>query len=198
MNRLNRWSVFAVCTVLALVWACATPMRTSFDRDPNADFTRYRTFAWVGPAPLARAKQGTVTGSFVSALDDQRLRRAVDRALQSRGYTLITDTEKADLVVAYSVGTEDKVRVHQTPSSMTVYPYPGRYRYGSWYTGSTVNVQQYTEGTLTLEVYDRRTEQAVWVGWASRRLSRKDDSQKIINEAVSKILSGFPRVPTVE
>ena len=36
-------------------------------------------------------------------------------------------------------------------------------------------------------------EQAIWVGWASKRLSRNDDSQKLINEAVCKILVGFPR-----
>ena len=56
-----------------------------------------------------------------------------------------------------------------------------------------MSVQQYTEGTLSLDVYDRKTEQAVWVGWASKRLSRNDDSQKLINEAVSGILMQFPR-----
>ena len=189
----DRKIIFCLCLIGTVAVACASPIRTSFDRDPTADFSQYRTFAWVGPAPLARAKQGTASSSFVSALDDQRLRRAVDRGLQAKGYTLVQDADAADLAVAYSVGSEDKVRVHQTPTSMTVYPYPGRYRYGSWYTGSTVNVQQYTEGTLSLEVYDQKTEQAVWVGWASKRLSRNDDSQKLITEAVSKILVGFPR-----
>ncbi len=57
------------------------------------------------------------------------------------------------------------------------------------------DVQQYTEGTLSLEVYEQKPEQAVWVGWASKHLSRNDDSQKLINEAVSKTLVEFPRAP---
>ena len=193
MFRVDRRRLLLSCVVACIALACASPIRTSFDRDPTADFSQYRTFAWVGPEPLARAKQGTGSRNFVSGLDDQRLRRAVDRTLQARGYTLVQNADEADLAVAYSVGSEEKVRVHQTPTSMTTYPYPGRYRYGSWYAGSTVNVQQYTEGTLSLEVYDQKTEQAIWVGWASKRLSRNDDSQKLINEAVSKILVGFPR-----
>lgn len=181
----------AVATV-----SCATPIKTHFDRDTAADFSQYRTFAWVGPEPLARAKQGSTSPGFISALDDQRLRRAVDRTLTSKGYTRVPEADQADLAIAYSVGSEDKVRVQQSLGVATVHPYPSRYRYGSWYTGSTVNVQQYTEGTLSIEAYDQKTEQAVWVGWASKRLSRNDDSQKLINEAVSKILTPFPPAPT--
>ena len=193
MIRVHSRFLVLSCLVAFMALACASSMRTSFDRDPTADFSQFRTFAWVGPAPLARAKQGTASQSFVSALDDQRLRRAVDRDLQAKGYTLVENADEADFVVAYSVGSEEKVRVHQSPTSITTYPYPGRYRYGSWYQDSTVSVQQYTQGTLSLEVYDRKTEQAVWVGWASKRLSRNDESQKLINEAVSKILMSFPR-----
>ena len=193
MVRVHQQLLLLSCAFGCLALACANPIRTSFDLDPSADFSQFRTFAWVGPAPLARAKQGTGAQSFVSALDDQRLRRAVDRDLQAKGYTLVQNADEADLAVAYSVGSEEKVRVHQTPTSITTHPFPRRYRYGGWYTGSSVSVQQYTQGTLSIEVYDQKTEQAVWVGWASKRLSRSDDSQRLINEAVSKILVKFPR-----
>ena len=182
---------FLVAGSLALL-ACASPIRTHVDRDKAADFGVYRTFAWVGPAPLARAKEGSTTPSFVSAIDDQRIRQAVDKDLQARGYRLVESPASADLVVAYSVGSEEKVRVHESPMRATIHPYPTHYRYGPWYAGSTVQVRQYTEGTLTLEFYDRRTEQAVWVGWASKRLSRTDDSQELISRAVNKILADFP------
>ena len=175
--------------------SCASPIRTHFDRDAAADFSAYRTFAWIGPAPLARAKRGSGAASFVSAIDDQRIRRAVEKDLQARGYRLVDSAEKADLVVAYSVGSEEKVRVHESPMRTTLNPYPTRYRYGPWLTDSNVIVQQYTEGTLTLEFYDRASEQAVWVGWASKRLSRVDDPQALISEAVAGILVNFPTAP---
>ncbi|MCP4241633.1 MAG: DUF4136 domain-containing protein [bacterium] len=186
--------LFLASGLLTLV-ACATPMRIHFDRDPGTNFSAFRTFAWIGPAPLARAKQGSKTNSAVSPLDDRRIRDAVNRILETRGYQLVDSPAKADMVVAYSVGSEDKVRVHETPGMMPTYPYPARYRYGPWYTGSNVSVQQYTQGTLTLEFYDRKSEQAIWVGWASKRLSPRDDSQELIAEAVTKILANFPTKP---
>ncbi len=178
-----------------VVLSCASPIRTHFDRDTDADFSAYRTFAWIGPAPLARAQQGSDSASFVSAIDDQRIRRAVERDLQARGYRRVDSAKQADLVVAYSVGSEEKVRVHESAMRTTLYPYPARYRYGPWLTDSNVIVQQYTEGTLTLEFYDRKSEQAVWVGWASRRLSRTNDPQALISEAVAGILAPFPTAP---
>ena len=72
MVRIQSRLLFLSCAFVCLALACASPIRTSFDRDPTADFSQFRTFAWVGPAPLARAKQGTGSQSFVSALDDQR------------------------------------------------------------------------------------------------------------------------------
>jgi len=192
MNRLRQLRSFLLALGFIGLLACVSPIRVHFDRDRAADFSAYRTFAWVGPPPLARAKQGSETASFVSAIDDQRIRRAVDQSLKSRGYRLVASPAEADLVVAYSVGSEEKVRVHESPTMSTSYPYPVRYRYGAWYSGSTMRVQQYTEGTLTLEFYDRKTEQAVWVGWASKRLSRRDDPQELISESVSKILANFP------
>lgn len=197
----SRW--VALVGAFALL-ACASPVRVSSDRDPTADFRGYQTFAWVGHGPLARAKEGKAGANFVSALDDQRIREAVDSDLEARGYRRVANAAVADLIVAYSVGSEDKVRVREIAPATTaiypyprghLYPYPARYRYGNWYGESSVRVHQYTEGTLTLEFFDRKSEQAVWVSWASKRLSRKDDPQSLISEAVSKMLADFPRRP---
>ena len=187
-------TLFVACGCLVLM-ACASSMRTHFDRDSSANFAAYHSFAWIGPAPLARAKQGSGQTSFVSALDDQRIRKAVDSTLEARGYRLAASVAEADLVVAYSVGSEEKVRVYNSPMNSTIHPYPTRYRYGSWYGGTGVSVQQYTEGTLTLEFFDRQTEQAVWVGWASQRFTRRDDTQALVSEAIAKILADFPARP---
>jgi hypothetical protein len=181
--------------VLFSVWtlSCASSMKTGFDMDPAADLSQNKLFAWVGPGPLTKAKEGTNTTSFISPLDDQRLRSSVNRTLEKLGYWLAVPPDVPDIVLAYSVGSEEKVRVHQSPGRVvTAYPYGGRYRYGGWYSVSSVSVQQYREGTLSIEVYDAKTEQAVWVGWASKRLSRNDDSRAVISEAVSKILQDFP------
>ena len=193
MDSLNKPLLCAAFLVAVWTLSCASPMKTGFDMDPAADLSRYKTFAWVGPGPLTKAKSGMNTPSFISPFDDQRIRSAVNRTLENLGYWLAVAPEAADMVVAYSVGSEEKVRVHQSPGMVTsVYPYGGRYQYGGWHSTSSVSVQQYKEGTLSIELYDGKTEQAVWIGWASKRLSRSDDSRTVIAEAVSKILQEFP------
>ena len=59
-------------------------------------------------------------------------------------------------------------------------------------------MRTYTEGTLVLEFFDRASQQAVWVGWASKRLSPADDRAEVLQLAVAKILAPFPTRPGVE
>jgi hypothetical protein len=168
--------------------ACANPIKTAHDSDPDADFTRYQSYAWIKDGPLIGA--GEVRSSYVSPIDEQRIRAAVEAELAAKGYSKAASPEEADLVVSYAIGTEEKTRVRQDPGRSSVY-YAG-YGYGYWYGGSTVSVQQYTEGTLTIEFWDRRSKQAVWVGWASKRLSKSDDSHETIGQAVAMTLEPFP------
>jgi hypothetical protein len=177
--------------VLLLGTACTSPIKTAHDADPEADFSRYQSYAWIKDGPLIEPSTGVASpGRYISPIDDQRIRAGVERELAAKGYSKAASIEAADLIVSYSIGAEEKTRVRQDPGRSSVY-YPG-YGYGGWYGGSTVSVQQYTEGTLAIEFWDRRSKQAVWVGWASKRLSKSDDSHENIRAAVTMTLEPFP------
>jgi hypothetical protein len=176
---------------LLLGAACASPIKVAHDSDPAVDFTRYKSYAWIKKGPLIGPSEGEEKPSYISPIDDQRIRARVESELAVRGYGKAASLEQADLVVSYGIGTEEKLRIREDPGMSHIY-YRG-YGYGGWYGGSTVSVQQYTEGTLTIEFWDRRTKQAVWVGWASKRLSRSDDSEETIRKAVTMMLEPFPR-----
>jgi hypothetical protein len=45
---------------------------------------------------------------------------------------------------------------------------------------------------MTIEFFDRETQDALWVGWGSKRLSKSDDREELIQEVVQKILEPFP------
>ena len=176
---------------LLLGAACTSPIKTAHDADPEADFSRYQSYAWIKDGPLIDPSTGEASpGSYISPIDDQRIRAVVESELAAKGYSKAASLEQADLVVSYSIAAEEKTRVRQDPGRSSVY-YPG-YGYGGWYGGSTVSVQQYTEGTLAIEFWDRRSKQAVWVGWASKRLSKSDDSNETIRQAVTMTLEPFP------
>jgi hypothetical protein len=175
---------------LVLAIACATPIKTAHDSDPDVDVSSYQSYAWISDDPLIPPQVGNAAPNYISPIDDGRIRGAVERELGTRGYIKTDSREQADLVVSYAVAAQQKLRVRDTPGRSSVYY--GGYGHGPWYGGSQVSVQQYTEGTLSIELWDRRTKKAVWVGWASKRLSSNDDSKKTIDAAVTKILEPLP------
>ena len=173
------------------VLGCETPIRVAIDVDPDADVAAHRTYAWISSEPLIRQVDGVTEGPRISPIDDGRIRRAVDTRLQELGWKRHTEIEEADLIVSYGIGAEERTEIYETPGGGL---YRGRhgYAYGGWYGGSMVRTMQYIEGTLTIEFFDRQTKQAVWVGWASKRLSNSDDRGAVIEEAIGKILQNFP------
>jgi hypothetical protein len=180
-----------VLAALLLLGACVSPIQTRHDMAPDADFSRYHTYIWASHDPQDRSSETLASGSgFVSPLDDRRLREDVDADLQAKGYHKVAKLDEADLVVRYQVGRKEKVRVSQPAGRVTVYSSP--YRYGPWYRTSPVEVSTYTEGTLSIEFYDRRSRDAVWVGWAQKRLSKSDDSASLIKRAVEAVLAPLP------
>ncbi len=182
----------APATLLAvalLATACGT--RGYADFDPNARFDTFRTFAWVSDTPgLIEAESGEV--STVDPLLDRRIRATIEDVLATKGYRVLPELEGADFALAYSVGTREKIDVSSSPSYSVGYGSGWGGRYGGWYAGTSTSVRSYTEGTLAIDVFDVKSREAVWHGWASKRLSPSADRQKVVDEVVLAILKKFP------
>ena len=177
--------------VLLAIAACETPIRAKFDVDPNADLSRYASYAWIPTESAAGAGVAARHGGYVSPLERQRIERAVEHELAAMGYTKAAGPSQADLLVAYAVGKQQKTRVRAVAGRSDTY-YPGNHPGAGGYGGPTTEVRSYKEGTLIVEFYDRATREAVWVGVASKRLTRGDDSEEVLGAAVAAILEPFP------
>jgi hypothetical protein len=186
---MTRWVVLWLAA-LALA-ACETPIKAQHDFDSSAPFPRYRTFAWVTEQSLLQPVAGVTAERQPSPMLDPAIRAAVERNLRAKGYEQLRDPGKSDLVLSYSVGARDKIQVSS-------YPVAAGYRYGpyrGWGGVYETEVRTYTEGVLALDFFDRRTKQAVWHGWATRRLPSKFDPAKrdeIVGAVVEAILAPFP------
>jgi hypothetical protein len=189
-NRLQALTLAALCCAL-VVAGCANQIRTRHDWDRTVDLSLYRSYAWISDDSLIPPKIGEGDVSYISPIDDQRIRRVVDAEMAEKGYQLVADVESAGLVVSYGIGREEKVDVVES-GPRVVGGYPQGYGYGGWYGGSTVQVYRYTEGTLTIELFDRETRQALWIGWGSKQLSDSDDREGVIQTAITKILEPLP------
>lgn len=169
-----------------LLGACAT-VRVGSDYDHSADFSRYHTFAWMAPHTSAYESP--------NPLVVQRAHDAIERALQAKGYQLTDDPSQADFVVDFTIGSRERTDLRSYPA-----PYAGpwfmghSYWWGAPYWGSELDVRQYREGTLSVDIFDGHSHRPVWHGWARKELTRADieHSGGAIRQAVDSMLAGFP------
>jgi hypothetical protein len=161
--------------VLVLSAGCSS-LEVNHDFDSNANFAGYSSFAWLPPSAEGRP---------VSELNAKRIERAIEGELGTRG--IQQNASSPDLLVAYHVGTQDKIQVTDWG-----------YNYGSYYWGwggRSVDVYQYEEGTLVIDIVDAQTKNLVWRGWATGTIDRSLSPEAVeakINNAVAQIMKRYP------
>jgi Domain of unknown function (DUF4136) len=143
--------------------ACANlpNVRSSFDR--SADFTQYKTFAFL--SPLATDRDG------FQSIVSQQLKVATQREMEARGLRM--DINAPQLLINFNAALVDKTRVSSSPVMVDgglgfygggFYGYRrGMYSLWPQYVEQTV-VFNYKEGTLSIDVIDAARKQLVWEG----------------------------------
>jgi hypothetical protein len=98
------------CASAAVVLGCASlGVRTDYDRE--ATFEAFRSYAWIDSAEIVR-------DSVASPFLERRVRRAVDRGLQARGFVPDAEGNPDFLVTAFVVGpTPERDRWRYWPAS---------------------------------------------------------------------------------
>ncbi len=191
MNSILRLSTLAIALA-----ACQTGIQGHHEINSGAPFDRYTSFAWISADPLVRPAIGVASGQNVriSPIMEQTIREAVDWRFLQKGYEKRLEPASADLIVSFSVGAREKIQVTSSPAR-------AGYRYGGYAGGWQSDVRTYNEGTLSIDVFDGKARQAVWHGWATKRLSRTTDQEKrtaLIKEAVDAVLESFPARNTLQ
>ncbi len=172
-----RRAVLTLIGVLAL-GACAT-LQTGSDFDRSVSFAPYRSFAW-----LPRSHPDSP-----NPLNVQRVQDAIRAELEAKGLRLEADVGRADLAVDFTVGAAER-------TDITTYPveFGGGWRWGGGYFGNEIDVHQYQEGTLVINLFDARGHRPIWHGWARKPLSRQDlaDPGPPLRAAVAAVLARYP------
>ncbi len=182
MRVLNLWQAAIAILVLS---ACTTTPKVNTDYDRNANFSAYRTFAFVDTLATDRSGYSTlITGYFKSA---------VAREMVGLGYTQVT--QNPDLLVNFSTNSEARTDVRSTGYS----GYSGYYgyRYGM-YSGlpysNSVDTVHYKVGTVNIDVVDAKKKQLVWEGTTEGRLTKEvmANPEAAVNAAVGNIFQQYP------
>ncbi len=169
--------------LLPILVACSQfGVRSS--RDPSADFTRLRTYAWL-PRDQADVTDQRVLDRYI----DARIRTAVDRELGGKGFRPASAGEP-DFYLNYRLATEpaDAVKGGRRP-----YYGPG---WGAWPGAETLLRESYDAGTLFLGALEPASKRAIWLGSAQARLLPHislEKRAKRVDDAVHAILADFPQ-----
>ncbi len=163
--------------LLALIaGSCTTEPNVLVDYDRDADFNTYQTFNWADEAMQVEHDQP----QYDNSLNRKRILKAIDSQLTGRGYQ--KDTSEPDLLVNIHLVIKSKQQVKSQPIM-------SRYRYWQDY---NVNIYDYEEGSLIVDLIDKEKNQLVWQGIISGGLNIKpQEIEPAINSAVALIFSKY-------
>jgi hypothetical protein len=173
---------FLTLTFITLITAillvrCST-ISVMQDYDPEYDFSKLKTFGFL-PLP---------EDAGIDQLNANRFGDAIKNEMTAKGYTV---SENADFGVALLFGKQTKTNI--TSYGYGYGPYWGRY-------GGTgnIDVSQYDEGTLIIDVIDMNKKELVWRGTGTGVIDPNatvEERTANINNAVAQILAQFPPTP---
>ncbi|WP_424810805.1 DUF4136 domain-containing protein [Roseococcus sp. YIM B11640] len=172
---------------LAALSACAVGPEVRVDYDRNANFAAYRTFGWASPLGTDRSGYTTLT--------TDRLKAAAEREMTSRGY--VYSATAPDLLVNFHGRLQERIQVSPGPAfapPMAYYGYRGYAVWPGYAFGSGPFVDQYTEGTINIDLVDRRRDALVWEGVAVAQVTERDRTypQERIDSSVAAIFARYP------
>ena len=176
-----------VAAVLALTSAagCAT-VSVSTDFDRSVDFSRYRTFVFVG----GRLSNNGISDDGNTLVKD-RIHNAVVATLRTKGLT--ESPENADLAVGYWAGARTKTEIEGMPPYA---PEFGPYWYGGWWGPGYSQwwTRTYDEGTLVIDLVDRTNHRLVWRAYARTEVKQPVSDEKV-RQIVERAFKDFPPHP---
>jgi hypothetical protein len=178
--RVRTIAALAAC----VAFAGCSQYDIKYDYDVDSNFSAYRTYAWI-PQQIDEGSVPASTAVQRNTLLDKRIREAVDATLATKGFTV--NAETPDLLVVYHTGMQNKVDVTDWG-----YTYSGSY----WgWAGRDIDVYNYTEGTLIVDLVDSKSKQLAWRGSATGVVDpgrSPEEVQERINDVVTQIFSNYP------
>ena len=161
----------------------------------KTNMSGYRTFAWM---PMGGAKaNGAVTANSVA---DANIKDATTMALANKGLKL--QTQKPDLLISYTTTVGRGTRTNYYTNygwgggwggrwgwARPYYYYGAPFAYGPAY----ADQEHYKEGTLIIDLIDRRTRKVVWRGFGvgevhSDPKKNIDDLPKVVDGILKQLI----------
>src|SRR5271157_109473 len=163
----------------------ALPLRAKVvvDFDPNLDFSRYKTYAFIGGV------ENLVAIQLNPDLIEDRMHHAVVRELDKRGLHEVKPEENPGLVVRYWANSPAQLDVAVAGDWGPYSAYVGGY----WgFLFESVSASSKKEGALIIDLIDPKAKSLAWRLYLIRKITNPDKEWKKADEEISKGFESYP------
>lgn len=165
---------YILILVVVLFTQCTTSslptVKTDYDKD--ADFSVYKTFNWSADIDNQKDSHPILDNSLVR----KRIKNAIRSEMEGRGYVM---SENPDLLINFHMVIEERTGYTTIPS------------YNYWWRDN-VRPYNYKEGTLIIDLIDRRQNQLVWQGYTDGIAHQNPEKmEERIRSAISLIFQAY-------
>jgi len=176
----NKIYLAGLIFIAVLLSGCATTAATKdiqieAEADPKANFSGYKSYAWLGSAAIVFDAAGKWEPPQFDA--DAEIKFLIDRELRKRGMT--EDSANPDMLVAYAAGIDmDTLELKVDPES------------------EIKTLENIPQGALVIALVDTETAVAIWAGLATADVQENPDQEMIkvrLDYAVTQMLKKLPR-----
>ncbi len=168
---------------LLLLAGCSSSKVLKTEKTDGTDFSSYKTFDFY----KVEARGDTNSQKFNENIE--KLEDAIAIKLQKFGYLL--SKTNPDLLINIGVVVREEIQTRQTDLRTDAPRYIGQRRY-SW-KSQDVEVGRYRQGTVTIDMVDRKQNKLVWQGTIEDIIPQKDARlEKTIKKGVEKLFASYP------
>lgn len=187
---------------LLVLASCGLYTEVSISVDKGVDLTKYKTFAWLPD------KMDTNNTPYNNAIIRDNLKNYFGQSFAERGYTakhnapdvllqIVITNKKREQAIVYSSHPEEYYYNTYYYRSRYYSPYVYEYYYENaefycYGNGDCLQTIEYMEGSITLNVIDRKLNKLVWSGTAKGDIYDASYIHKDIHPAVKRIMKEFP------
>jgi hypothetical protein len=169
--------------VLLFGLALSVSAKTTIDFDPKIDFSKFKTFAYIGGV------ENLVAIELNPDLINIRFHHMVVRELEKKGLHEVNPGQNPDLIVRYWANPETQVDVAVMGNWGPYGPYIGN-DWTSVY--NAVTSTSHHLGTLILDLIDPHAKALVWRVYLVRKLSDPDKDPKKAEDEFTDSFKSYP------
>ena len=182
-SQLRKIAAAVSLFLLTLILAPRVMAKINVDFDPTLDFSKFKTFAYIGGVNTLEFRQ--LNPNLIS----DRVHAGVSQALTARGLKEAKPDQQPDLVVRYWANSQSQI---VSPSAGTWGQF-GQYVSDYWaYTYDLMRSESALDASLVIDLIDAKRKDLAWRLYMEQKIV---DDDSIWNKVLNEISKGFESYP---